>query len=201
MRLTQAVDADTARLGLTLKNKGLARLFAGETETRMAAEVALDPPLPRAFDATYAKPDRTREIVLRYEPDGEIRALSLKSQGRERDSEVPPADQAGTVDPLTALVQVQAWLASEPAPDAEIVVPVFDGRKRFDVRLRHAGRDAERRPHVRAAIIGRVGFEPDDALVSMPSTPPTWLDVTFDAGPHPLPHSVEGKNARLEVEG
>ena len=200
VRLTQTVNDGGTSLDLTVKNKGLARLFAGETETRMTAEVALDPPLPRAFDAIYTKPDRTREIVLRYEPDGEIRALTLKSQGREQDSEVAPEDQAGTVDPLTALVRVQAWLASEPKPGAETVLPVFDGRKRYDVRLRHVDEDAEHRPRVQAAIVGRVGFEPDDALVSMPGTPPTWLDVTFDKGPHPLPRSVEGENARLEVE-
>lgn len=131
---------------------------------------------PVRFEAQYSKRDREREISICYDAGGAITALELMSQGRRRESEVPAELRVGTVDPLTALERLRSWLAAAALGQAEpsITVPIFDGRKRLDLEARYVGQaTAEDRPgqaafELAVRLIGRYGFDEDDALIELP---------------------------------
>lgn len=198
--LAQDIEDGRTSLRFDLENEGLARFFGGERRTSMTAEVVTDGPLPMPlrFDARYQKPDRLREIGLRYDPAGAIRALTLKSQGRDQESEVPPDLQRDTVDPLTALVRVQAWLSRRPGIGEEYVVPVFDGRKRVDVRVRYreGGTDGDR---LRLALVGIAGFDGDEETITAPGRPLRWMDLLVDGTAPPLPRRAASEDGRLTL--
>ncbi|MCB1883068.1 MAG: DUF3108 domain-containing protein [Geminicoccaceae bacterium] len=190
MRLSQVFLGDRVLMRLDLRTKGLARLFAGESRTTMRTEASLAGrvPMPRRFEVRYAKPDRVREISLLYGGDGTIKALDLKSDGKAQPSEVPRALQLDTVDPLTAILRIQAWLRTGPALGAETVQRVFDGRKRLDAHARLAGEG-----RLQTALVGLSGFDEKDKMATLPGDPPRWSEVTLDQGAWPLPRRIEGE--------
>ena len=190
VRLSQAFAGNRVNMRLDLRTKGLARLFAGESRTTMETQALIGgkAPMPVRFDARYAKSDRVREISLSYGADGAIETLSLKSDGRAQPSEIPEALQRGTVDPLTALLCMQAWLGSRPAPGAETVLAVFDGRKRLDAHVRLVARG-----RLQGALVGLGGFDADDELASLPGEPMRWSEVTMDKSEWPLPRRIAGE--------
>lgn len=152
---------------------------------------------PVRFEAQHSKRDRERLIRIRYDAGGAIAALELSSQGRRRNSEVPPELRADTVDPLTALERLRSWLAAAAVGRAEpsITVPVFDGRKRLDLEARYLGpatfedRPGETALELSVRLIGRHGFDPDDELIELPQgerPAPLRVLVSRDAALAPL---------------
>ena len=182
---------DRASLSLSMRNKGVAVWLAGETITEMQAQVLDDgtaPARPLGFTARYQKPDRTREIELRYDPAGDLESVEILNRGRPRASRVPEELQRGTVDPLTALVRLRAWLRSAPAAGDELALPVFEGRKRLDLDARYSGLFTD---HIlEVSLVGRSGFDADDQLVTLPGEPRRWLQVRVSSTPHLVPISV-----------
>jgi hypothetical protein len=174
-------DRDAARSELVIREEGVAAVF-GRSVTRMQAVSRIGgAPTPRQFEARYEKPDRTREAVVHWDGRGRVvHAVEVKG-GRERPSEVPAAQQDGTVDPLTALLKLRDWLAAADTDVGETTsVAVFDGRKRFDFEVRRMEDQvtAERRlPRLQARIVPIFGFDQDDTFVSWPDQPPRWFDV------------------------
>ena len=79
-----------------------------------------------------------REVGLDYGASGGIDGFELVKRGRIRVAEVPSGLAAGTIDPLAALLQARAWLDQAPE-GAELAIPLFDGRKRYDATLRYLG--------------------------------------------------------------
>ena len=51
---------------------------------------------------------------------------------------MPKGLAAGSIDPLAAFLRARAWLDRSPE-GAELVMSVFDGRKRYDASLRYLG--------------------------------------------------------------
>ena len=94
--------------------------------------------LPRHFEGTYTKDDRVREVGVAYGAGGAIDGFTLVKRGRVRVAEVPKGLASDTLDPLAALLRVRAWLDQAPE-GAELALPVFDGRKRYDATLRYLG--------------------------------------------------------------
>jgi len=94
--------------------------------------------VPKSFEGTYSKDDRVREVGLDYGASGGIDGFELVKRGRIRVAEVPSGLAAGTIDPLAALLQARAWLDQAPE-GAELAIPLFDGRKRYDATLRYLG--------------------------------------------------------------
>ncbi len=114
--------------------------FVEASDTRMASETAsargkVD---PRSFEGIYQKEDRTREIGMAYGAAGAIDSFQLIKRGTVRIDAVPKGLAAGSVDPLAAFLRARAWLDQSPE-GGELVMSVFDGRKRYDATLRYLG--------------------------------------------------------------
>ena len=147
---TMGVDLGRAELRLDPADGGIKTRFRFETDallgfveasdTRMASETAsargkVD---PRSFEGIYQKEDRTREIGMAYGAAGAIDSFQLIKRGTVRIDAVPKGLAAGSVDPLAAFLRARAWLDQSPE-GGELVMSVFDGRKRYDATLRYLG--------------------------------------------------------------
>ncbi len=196
-----------ALVEMEVTNRGLAAWFAGRNRTAMNALVAFDDddrPHPARFRASYQKPDRLRETELEFAPDGRLVHLATRNQGRPQESPVPEDLRQPSIDPLATLLKLGDWLASEPEPGAALTLPVFEGRKRADLRTIYRGpatvevaggsRDAHR---LEAALEGLSGFDETDNFVTLPGEPLDWIDVYASAEPTPVPLLVANAAARL----
>lgn len=208
-RLHLAIDherGDRSIGHLEFRPGGFAAWLGDGNRARMEAEVVVldGRPRPDRFHVRYDKPDRYRDIRIRYDPaSGEIVELLYDNNGRRRESEVPAELRHGTVDPLTAFFVLQQW-AADPArrPGDRITVPVFEGRKRLDILLEvpaDATSEASGR-RFRARLLGRHGFEDGYGFVEGTANAgrPVWLDVTVTRGPCPVPLRVRGAAGALE---
>jgi hypothetical protein len=196
-----------ARVAMTMRNRGLAAFIAGDHRTDLTAEVEVGKgaPRPSHFSALYTKPDRTRETELTFAADGSLADLVVRHRGRERESPVSPALRDPSIDPLAALLQLSDWLAHDPAPDAAMTLPVFDGRKRADLETVYRGRTTvevagKKRDayHLTAALLGLSGFEEGDMLVTMPGQQPIWIDAYASIEPMPMPLLIRSRDSAIE---
>jgi hypothetical protein len=173
--------AGRTRSELTVRGQGLVGLLSRSFTRMSAVSTAGTPPRPRQLRASYHKRDRDREVTVRWDADGDVIEAVVVSNGRRRPSEVPEADRAGTLDPLTAVLRLRDWLAAGAPADAELRLPVTDGRKRVDmVVLRNpdvtAG-DGRELHSLTVRLLPVFGFDEDDALVSWPGQPQRLYEV------------------------
>lgn len=186
---------------LVMQSVGLAAAWSG-ARSELATLMRLPPegaPAPIRFDAVHSKRDREREIRIRYDGDGTIAELALKSQGRPRAPDVPEDLQAGTVDPLTAFERLRDWLprAASGEADREVSVPIFDGRKRYDLEARYVGPSAGSNGRgelheLSVRLIGRWGFDSDDRFIELPDGDrPAPLRVLVDASNGAIPLRID----------
>lgn len=205
LTVTEAEGGASSRL--VMEAVGLAAAWS-QARSQMATVMRRDgdrPPLPVRFEAQHSKRDRERAIAIRYDGAGAIVDLEVSSQGRPRPSEVRPELRAATLDPLTALERLRDWLPAAAAGRADpvITLPVFDGRKRLDLEARYVGAvDAEAgggRPahELGVRLIGRYGFDEDDAFIQLPDgDPPRPLRVLVARDGSLLPLRIEVPDRR-----
>lgn len=163
--------AGTTQSRFVMRSQGLVSLFS-DAWSRLTATSRTDADggaQPQQFQAYHHKSDRVREIAISYDGKGAISRLDVKSQGKSRPSEVPANLRAGTIDPLTAFLEIRAWLPLASAARAKdsIRLAIFDGRKRFDLEARYVGRaSAGGRDAYELSIVlrGLSGFDPEDKL-------------------------------------
>jgi hypothetical protein len=162
--------------------------------------------LPRHFEGTYSKDDRVREVGVAYGAAGAIDSFQLVKRGRVRVAEVPKGLATGTLDPLAALLLVRAWLDQAPE-GAELAIPVFDGRKRYDATLRYlgltqvAGADATAPAHRIALRYKTVAALNEDTgmLEPEPGAPMREMQLAVSADGRYVPLRLEGSLDGLPI--
>lgn len=211
LALTLVPEAGLTRARLAMESVGLAAAWNG-ARSELVAAIGRDgagEPLPQRFDSRLTKRDRERAVTLRYDAGGAIARIEIRSQGRPRESEVPPALRLGTVDPLTALERLRVWLprAAEGRGPGLITVPIFDGRKRLDLEARYVGRgtNGEGEPvhELAVRLVGLFGFDEDDSFVQLPDgdePAPLRVLVRADASLLPLRIDVPDRRAGPVIE-
>jgi hypothetical protein len=80
-----------------------------------------------------------RSVTLSYGPDGPIAAEIKPAAEKDEREPVSPELWAGTVDPLSLVLWVNQQAAG--GSPCAVNVPVFDGRRRYNVRLEALGND------------------------------------------------------------
>jgi len=91
---------------------------------------------PEAFRVDIRRNRVDRHNRVDYRPDGTVEAVSTPPLP----SPVAPAVATGTVDNLTAYFRLERQLARTGS--CTLVVPVFDGRHRYDLTFTDAGKTA-----------------------------------------------------------
>lgn len=147
---TMGVGVGSATLRLERMAEGLAARFRFETAALLGLVEKTDTRMetlaagpwgargPEKFVGVYQKEDRTREIDIAYGADGAIDAFALKKRGSVRIKAVPTGLATDTVDPIGAFLRARSWL-DQATPGSELAMPVFDGRKLYDAKLRYLG--------------------------------------------------------------
>jgi hypothetical protein len=90
---------------------------------------------PRRYASFSRVHGTNRHIVMDYRPDGSV-AVDATPDDEER-TPVSPAQIANTVDALSAAVQISRSLAETGG--CERTIPVFDGRRRYDMQVSDRG--------------------------------------------------------------
>lgn len=173
IRLRTEAGTGRHRSVMTTEAAGLLSLLV-DYEGRSEAEGPVQDgrPRPRSFTSRSVRQGDPRTIDIAFAPDtGDVTALRIVRRGRERDSEVPEAMRQAVMDPLTAIQSARAALLAGDA--AALVLPVFDGRRRYDVsvaigeraRLRLDGREVDAR-EVRLTVAMHAGFNERESAIA-----------------------------------
>ncbi|WP_299440593.1 DUF3108 domain-containing protein [uncultured Rhodospira sp.] len=133
--------ADRYQVTLNARATGLFWAFRGIRAHRAAnGRITEDGSLePAAYRRAYREWDKQGEVRVAYDrPDG----IPKGFKNGEPVDRMEPDLRAGTLDPLSALMSVRrrvATLSDQGSADpAEMVVPVFDGKLRYDAHIRVA---------------------------------------------------------------
>lgn len=77
---------------------------------------------------------KNQEVSLTFE-NGEPVRLFANPSYPTTGYEVKPEEKKGTVDPLSSIIVITSGVAAEPGNPCSIKVPVYDGRRRYNVGL------------------------------------------------------------------
>jgi hypothetical protein len=145
---------DAYRTTLTMETRGMARWFQDFRaelvgEGRMAIETGRGPtPVPRTFDRAWEAQTVAASLTIGYDPVSRLalaeerlfnpqtgEALTLEDLDWNRDRELPPPVpddmRTGVFDPMAAFVAARAQI--HHAGRSEFRVPIYDGRRRYDL--------------------------------------------------------------------
>ena len=132
------IDASAGRYRITteIDTRGIVSLFIdlnslSETEGRLAGDTVL----PERYDSDVRRNGVDRRYRIDYAPRGPL-ASEWAPPATVWQSPIPPEKLAGTVDQLTAYFIVERQLRERG--NCNIVVPVFDGHSRYNLRFRDA---------------------------------------------------------------
>jgi hypothetical protein len=120
-----------------IKAVGILRLFSSYTlNTESRGGIAADDLHPAHHDTASGSRGRERHVRLDYRGDGTVSAVLNPPEDPGRP--VPSARQIiGTVDPLTAILAMSR--SFRQTGRCGVTVPVFDGRRRYDLVLTDEG--------------------------------------------------------------
>jgi Protein of unknown function (DUF3108) len=139
----RALDGQYA-LAFDSEATGLLRVLR-RSRIHASAVGAIEPARYRAFRyqlrARWMR--KHRSIDLTYRRNGGF-SLAVSPPERDKREPVPQAIAAAAFDPLTALLHSTTVPLDTPA--CSLTVPIFDGRRRFDVRLEPAGKARLKHP-------------------------------------------------------
>mgnify|MGYP006287797435 FL=1 len=128
--------------------------------------------VPSRFSTLSENKRATREVRFRYDAAGRVVDLASFKRGRPERTEVPPALRHDTIDPLTLVPAVRAWLfdVRDAGAGAATTFAVFDGRRRYDIEARLVDRRVAPfadgpTPIIEATLtlVPRAGFDDDDS--------------------------------------
>jgi hypothetical protein len=120
------------------RSQGVLSLFGDiESQIRSQSRREASTMVPASFRGDYRRNERRREVAIDYGRNGAAERVAVRQRGVLRPGRLPGDLLAGTVDPVTAFFVARDRLARL---DAEaILVPVFDGRRRYDLMVRRTG--------------------------------------------------------------
>ena len=165
-------NGTTYRTELAARTVGLVDRFVryrGEVESEGVKAERTVLPASYRYETTSKRVDRLERVV--FDPLTETAIeVDTRKRGKPNQTEVPKSLWHGVVDPLTALLRGRQQLADhQPRVGEEFVLPVFDGRRRYDMVLEVKARReltvaGRKQPVVELEIEIRAlaGFDADD---------------------------------------
>lgn len=131
MRTTIELGQETYRTRTLMQTEGvIGLLFPWRSDS--ITEGLRGPLRPRRHTSAGRYRRQHRTVELRYRDDGSVETHIEPPPDADGRDVVPPALQRATVDPLTASLAAMEQ-------DCRGYVPVFDGRRRYDLRLEDLG--------------------------------------------------------------
>jgi hypothetical protein len=122
------------------RNSGLLRLLVGFTSrAESGGRTSLGEVTPLTHRADNVWVGEKRYVRNAYDDDGGVRAEVLPSAADDGRDQVSERQMAGTIDPLSAAFQASLRAGGERACEGRL--PVFDGRRRYDLHFRRLGEE------------------------------------------------------------
>ena len=188
VHLQLAEAANAFRSQIDIRTEGLPRWLT-RFRARGISEGAVPTgglALPARYDAAYDLRSRKgKRISMRFVGTGDD---IVAERGPEDSSEkylLPPALLTDVVDPLAALTRMREALRAGLAGHGHFAIPVFDGKRRFDVEERAVSRAVEEigdktMPVIHLSLLLHpiAGFRGDDGEGN-PDPKPRGLDLLF----------------------
>ncbi len=205
IRLRLRDDSASYRDEITVRAQGLPWVLThfratGVSEGRLAAD---RPPVPARYDVLYdLRKGRDRRLSMSFASrDGALFA----ERGPGDTSKKPPLAEAfrkNVLDPLSTVAAIRHELRR--GNRGSFVVPVYDGARRFDVRVRVLPKkaDTERVLHLELTLAPIAGFKGESSDEGDPDNAPrpVALTISDDAQLMPLTMSVAVAHLPLVVE-
>ncbi|MDJ0946643.1 MAG: DUF3108 domain-containing protein [Kiloniellales bacterium] len=116
---------------------------------------------PDVYDVRSTWRDQDRVVAIRYE-DGTRPVVKVEPPAEDDNRDPVPQEQiAGTIDPMSAVLVLLEQTAAEGRCQGE--VQVFDGRRRYDMVVRHVGpaevAESSYSPYAGPAVECRAGMK------------------------------------------
>ncbi len=120
------------RVAISAATEGfLRRLAPWDTRSESAGQIGTAGPRPEAHVVSSTWRGKPRSVTLAYNADGTVTATAEPSADEDDREPVPAALTVGTLDPLSAFVAMMHGAAQ--GAGCGMTVPVFDGRRRYDL--------------------------------------------------------------------
>jgi len=134
--LNTTIRGDQYHSVSNLQTSGIANAFwQSEIQATSNGTVAAKSVEPGLYDSYYTgHADKKQEVSLTYE-NGAIRLYADPTYPLTG-YEVPPAQQKGTLDPLSAITFFISGVGTTADNPCGVLLPVFDGRRRYDVEFK-----------------------------------------------------------------
>jgi hypothetical protein len=155
---------------------------------------------PARYDAFYdLRSRKNKRVSLRFErKEGAVIAERGPEDGSsDSNPPLPAAQRAGVVDPLTMLNLMRAAIRTGLARSKRLTIPVYDGKRRFDVEERglteetwRVGEEQRRVLHLALLLHPVAGFDAHDGEGN-PDATPRPLDVLFSDDDELIPLRLE----------
>ncbi|MFP5516138.1 MAG: DUF3108 domain-containing protein [Alphaproteobacteria bacterium] len=136
---TLETTGDRYRIAVSAVTGGtIGRLFTWKTESQSDGLRQGDDLRPTGHRQSSQFRGEPRTVTLTYGPQGDVSASVTPPPETDNREPVPPALQRGTLDPLSAVLDLLFAVGASERCDRSL--PVFDGRRRYDMMFTEVGR-------------------------------------------------------------
>lgn len=136
---TLEVSGDRYRIAVSAVTGGaIGRLFTWKTESQSDGRRLGEDLRPASHRQSSQFRGEPRTVTLTYGPQGDVSAAVTPPPETDDREPVPPALQRGTLDPLSAVLDLLFAVGASQHCDRSL--PVFDGRRRYDMMFTEVGR-------------------------------------------------------------
>jgi hypothetical protein len=195
-----AIDetAESYRIDSAFRTRGLLDVVVGFLlRSATAGRVDGAELLPAQYAANSKFRGRIRNTRIDYAPDGRV-AAEISPSDKDKRTKVEPHQMLGTVDALTATLRASRHVAL--IGNCTQMVPVFDGRRRYDLFFEdHGVQELKRSSYsafsgpARACRVKQLriaGFSTDPADQEKTEEAALWIAPVL-AGAPPMPVRIE----------
>jgi hypothetical protein len=128
----------TYRIDVTAQNGGfLAKILPWKTQSRSDGAIQMDRLIPARHSQISVFREKPRSVALTYDADGGVTASVAPPPEEDDRASVPETLRRATYDPLSAGLLL--LLAAGRGENCARVIPVYDGRRRYDMRFDNGG--------------------------------------------------------------
>lgn len=113
------------------------RLFPWDTELKVHGKIRKDQFVPGEFYTRDVWNHKPRTTWLHFQKDGDVAPEFDPPNTDKNREEITFEQRRGAFDPITGLLQLLAHIAVHK--DCDVTVPVFEGKRRFDITGSDAG--------------------------------------------------------------
>ncbi|AWB07482.1 DUF3108 domain-containing protein (plasmid) [Azospirillum humicireducens] len=136
---TLEVTGDRYRIAVSAVTGGtIGRLFTWKTDSQSDGRRQGEGLKPASHRQSSQFRGEPRTVTLTYGPQGDVSAAVTPPPETDDREPVPPALQRGTLDPLSAVLDLLFAVGASQHCDRSL--PVFDGRRRYDMVFTEVGR-------------------------------------------------------------